>query len=308
MKHLILLFLLSLTNFELQASDNQQLDTKHFTFRGQPQTIVEAVVPDEMVNRVDFTEILFDELIVVIAGFLSTRDLRALACACKALNRYSRQVFESRILTLTSSQITEELIDKTYRLKECELTVREVFWSNEMELIAGLTNLRKLDIDTTSVSAAALERITTLVALEYLNIGGARIVEGALRCLGNLTTITNLDLNHVPVTGRGLLPLRLLPLKTLNLQGTSITDGFEHLTIFTTLTNLDLSYTGTADPHLSMLIGLPLTTLSLKATKVTGVGLNLLTDLKRLDLTGTELTEAGLAELETITTLVRLNR
>src|SRR5262245_16413001 len=92
--------------------------------------------------------------------------------------------------------------------------------------LAGLKNLRRLDLSFTQVTDAGLKELAGLTGLQTLNLDGDRISDAGLKGLSELTGLQTLELNTTRVTNQGLKELaRLKNLKTLDLGFTKVTDA-----------------------------------------------------------------------------------
>lgn len=223
-------------------------------------------------------------------------------------------------------------------LEEFDLSL----WSSEgfsdegLSHVAGLTNLRKLDLSSNDwITDDGLKHLANLTKLEAINLNGARI-DGTglvhlaqlpklrtLRLAGTQTTdeqlvhlqslrsLSHLDLTYTPVGDRGAEHLgRMRHLTHLDLTGTRITDaGLEQLSALSRLESLYVGATQISDAgvkHLNTLTNLD--QLSLGRTQVTDAGLrkSALPKLEFLDLLGTGVTDAGLEHLKTLPMLRRV--
>src|SRR6266850_1441364 len=167
----------------------------------------------------------------------------------------------------------------------------------DIERIAGLESLKRLDLSLTYISDRGAERLKALDQLEDLNLFAAEfITDAALAFLrGNRQ------------------------LKTLNLRGTDVTDtSLAYVAELTNLRSLDISFTQITDVGLEHLASLPqLEELNLGGNKISGVGLHvlkLLPKLRKLGFYGVQRRNAGWCwapvltdlELETISRLTAL--
>ncbi len=172
-------------------------------------------------------------------------------------------------------------------------------WANDadVEPIARVKSLKRLDLSLTYVSDRAIERLKPLDQLEELNLYAAEfITDAAVAFLRGHQSLTRLNLRGTDVTDTSLAYIAELPhLKTLDISFTQITDvGFEHLAALSELEDLNLG-----------------------GNKISGDGLHvlkLLPHLKRLSFYGIQRRNAGWCwapvitdlELETISLLAGL--
>lgn len=167
----------------------------------------------------------------------------------------------------------------------------------DVERVAAIKTLKRLDLSLTYVSDRGVERVKTLDQLEELNLFASEFVtDAALAFLRG----------H-----RGL--------KTLNLRGTDVTDtSLAYISELPQLTSLDISFTQISDVGLEHLASLAqLEELRLGGNKISGVGLHvlkLLPKLRKLSFYGIQRRNAGWCwapvvtdlELETISLLAGL--
>jgi internalin A len=172
-------------------------------------------------------------------------------------------------------------------------------WATDADLeeIATVKTLKRLDLSLTYVSDRGIERLKALDQLEDLNLYAAEFITDA--------AIAFLRGHH--------------QLKTLNLRGTDVTDtSLAYIAELTNLRSLDISFTQITDVGLEHLASLPqLEELNLGGNKISGVGLHvlkLLPKLKKLSFYGIQRRNAGWCwapvltdlELETISRLTAL--
>jgi hypothetical protein len=207
----------------------------------------------------------------------------------------------------------------------------------DISLLAGLTEIRSLELMNTSVTDAGMAHLRPLVNLEELNLVSDRISDAGLSGLADLVNLRRLTLSLYPNTGSGLVNLKVLAqleqldltmirasdaslaaleqatnLRTLALRVPDVSNaGLEHLARLTRLQSLDLSGTRVNDVGLERLKGkVDLKILSLNKTAVTGSGLRHLagaTGLEELYLFQSGATDAGLETLKWFKNLRRLS-
>jgi len=193
-------------------------------------------------------------------------------------------------------QGAEIVRDRESRIVEVSLA-RTWATDRDMEWIAGLKDLKRLDLSLTYVSDRGIERLTKLEHLEELNLDTAESITDA--------AIAFLRANR--------------SLRRLNLRGTDVTDtGLEYLSTLTGITALNIGETQITDVGLEHLADLAqLEELDLGGNKISGVGLDvlkLLPKLRRLSFQGIQRRNAGVcwapvvtdAEMETIGLLTSL--
>ena len=207
----------------------------------------------------------------------------------------------------------------------------------DISLLAGLTEVRSLELINTRVTDAGMARLKPLVHLEELNLINNRISDAGLSGLADLVHLRRLKLNLYTITGSGLVNLKALArlqqldlsmsrasdaslavleqaadLRTLILRDTDVSNaGLKHLAGLTRLHSLDLSGTRVSDVGLEHLKGMiDLKILFLNKTAVTGSGLRYLagaTGLEELSLSDSGVTDAGLENLKSYKNLRRLS-
>jgi hypothetical protein len=157
---------------------------------------------------------------------------------------------------------------------------------NDVQLLAGIKTIKKLDLSFTYVTDRGIKSLLQLRQLEDLNLDTAELVTDA-----SMATLRN-----VPA------------LRKLKVRGVDITDaGMPYVGQMTGLRSLDLSYTMLEDVGLENLPALSeLEELKLGGNMITGLNLNflkLLPKLKRLSLNGSQRRNAGACWTPRITDL-----
>ena len=172
-------------------------------------------------------------------------------------------------------------------------------WANDADIdqIAKLKTIKRLDLSLTYVSDAGAERLKALDELEELNLFAAEFITDAAMAF--------LRGNH--------------RLKVLSLRGTDVTDtSLAYIAELTNLKSLDISFTQITDVGLEHLASLAqLQELNLGGNKISGASLHvlkLLPALRKLSFYGIQRRNAGWCwapvvtdlELETISRLAGL--
>jgi hypothetical protein len=100
-----------------------------------------------------------------------------------------------------------------------------------------------------------LPLVAGLNELRFLQLGDTKVTDAGLKYLRGLTLLTDLDLSHTRVTDNGLADIEgLTHLESLQLQYTTITDaGLEHLRGLSRLEDLFLQNTGVTDAGVTKL-------------------------------------------------------
>jgi hypothetical protein len=120
---------------------------------------------------------------------------------------------------------------------------------DDLNLFAGLTTLRSLNLYGTGISDAGLSRLTGLTGLRTLHLSDTAVTDIGLQYVSRMTGLEELGLNNTRVTDEGLHYLKSLStLHTLALSGPQITDrGLAHLRRLNNLKQLSLAKTGVTD-------------------------------------------------------------
>ncbi len=215
-------------------------------------------------------------------------------------------------LRLTGFQLSDQemtFLDKLDCLEELTF-VRCRLGNGTLSQLAGLKNLKSLNLHGSNVNSLALANIQGLTALTELNLSGTAIDGAALASLRGLSNLQGLDLDRTAIDDSGLAVLaNLTALIRLSLNGTKLSGvGLVHLKGLNRLEELSLEGTRVSDAGLAHLAGLTrLKVLELKGTLVGDAGLKYLKDfsnLETLTLDRTAVTDAGLAHLTVLPHLV----
>lgn len=205
--------------------------------------------------------------------------------------------------------------------------------------LGKLEKLRFLNLDTTGsgVTSVGLESLAALTELRYLGLAGSRkITDAALLKFKGLTHLRGLDLNSTTITDTGLAVVKHFPeLRLLNLSHTKLSGaGLKSLSELADLEELDLRYCRIDDAALKPLRSCRnLTHLRLASHDLTDSVLSTLQEIgllpaldtdwktrdicldeerfvpvrtaapRRLELSGSKVTDAGLAELRDLNEL-----
>ncbi len=219
--------------------------------------------------------------------------MKTLLIALAAVTAASAQTAVADWITGQGGTVVRE---KDGRITEVSLA-RTWATDNDIERIAGIPTLTRLDLSLTYVSDRGIEKLQKLDKLEDLNLDTAEfITDAALSFLRSNKKLRRLNLRGTDVTDTSLEFIAgLTALRSLDISQTQITDvGIEHLASLVELEELDLG-----------------------GDKISGVSLNtlkLLPKLKKLGFFGIQRRNAGLCwapvitdkELETIGLLSNL--
>ncbi len=113
---------------------------------------------------------------------------------------------------------------------------------NGLRHLAGLKNLKFLDLSYSKLTNAGLRHLAGLKGLTELVLDHTKVTDEGLKHLAGLEKLTDLSLGHTAVTDEGLKHLAgLEKLTDLSLGHTAVTDeGLKHLAGLKKLTNLHL--------------------------------------------------------------------
>lgn len=199
--------------------------------------------------------------------------------------------------------------DARFRVPSGRLPHPSQTGDRDMRHVAGLVNLRYLDLAYTNVGDTGLAHLAGLAKLEWLDLSRTRVTSAGLAHLAGLSNLRELRLDECRVTDQGLAHLtRLSRLERLRLNDTKITDaGLAHLAGLHKLKLLGLSTNKLTDAGMPHLVGLrQLKSLSIYQTEVTDAGLAQLSKLDQLGELGFDLehvTTQGLSQLRSLTEL-----
>lgn len=157
----------------------------------------------------------------------------------------------------------------------------------EFELLSTRRDLKKLSLQYTGITDEGLVYVKDLTKLEFLDLSGTKVTDAGLVHLKRLTKLRVLLLNRTYTSATGLKHLQgLTLLEELDFSSSGFDlAGLEYLQSMTSLKKLNLDC---RDPrHDAALIS------DADLERLKG-----LTRLKSLNLRGTEVTDAGVAELQ----------
>jgi Leucine Rich repeat len=167
---------------------------------------------------------------------------------------------------------------------------------DDLDQLRGLKHLEQLDLRATAVTTSGLRHLAALPNLRNLGLSASNVTDEGLDCLNQLARLETLDLTSTHVTEAGLAAIRLPALRRLYVRcsdATAVT-----LRDLPELKHLDLACSITRAIHV---VNCPvLRSLNLKGTEVDDAGLaNLakLGSLKRLGLSPSRVTGKGLEHL-----------
>ena len=194
----------------------------------------------------------------------------------------------------------------------------------DLDRIAGMQTLKRLDLSLTRVTDLGIERIRPLTGIEELNLYACEhISDTSLAHLRQWKNLRKLNLRGTDITDTGLAYIAAHKnLEVLDISVTQATDnGMEHLAELTKLRELNLGANKISALGLPILQLLPnLTTLRLSgqqmrnsgfwAVAVTDLDIDVvtqLTQLEHLDVAGRKLTDLGVKKIANLSRLRSLD-
>ncbi len=192
---------------------------------------------------------------------------------------------DATVSAAIEAQGGEVVRDKSGAIVEVSLA-RTWATDADVERVATLKSLKRLDLSLTYLSDRGAERLKSLEQLEELNLFAAEfITDAAMAFLRGSRQLTRLNLRGTDVTDTSLAYIaELSGLRSLDISFTQITDvGLEHLASLSQLEELNLG-----------------------GNKISGVGLHvlkLLPKLKKLSFAGIQRRNAGWCWAPVITDL-----
>ncbi|HEY4312156.1 MAG TPA: hypothetical protein VGN12_22095 [Pirellulales bacterium] len=140
--------------------------------------------------------------------------------------------------------------------------------------IACCRRLRRLELLLTPVNDRDIKSLQPLAELEVLRLGSTAVTDEGVSNLSVFKHLEFLSLSHIAVTDRAVSTITMLPLRTLELEGTEITDdSLPEISKIKTLRMLHLGDSKISDRVFDQLSVLPeLRYLFLPDTRVTPEG------------------------------------
>jgi hypothetical protein len=181
-----------------------------------------------------------------------------------------------------------------------------------LKFLEKMPPLNRLEIRGRGTTDKCLVYIQSMTSLTDLTLWGGAWTSDGIKTLTHLTHLRSLTIYSINNIDDGLVILERMPLETLSLQFTPVTNaGLEHLKNQNALGNLALPQTKIDDAGLLYLKNMQsLNTLCLTDTNITGLGLKTFSDLdtlKSLSLDGTKITDDSLLYLSTLKQLEYLD-
>ncbi len=193
-------------------------------------------------------------------------------------------------------------------LKRLDLTDCSAIGDETLKVIGSLTNIEALILRRAGFTDAGLEFVKGMSKLRAIDLRNSNVTDAGVAHLANIKTLVDVQLEKSKVTDAGIEFLRGLPLKSLNLNYTAITDGaMPAIGSITTLESLQMEASRLTDAGMVEIAKLKnLKRFGCRLADVTGEGIkNLagLTELTRLELRETSLDDDG---LEVVSNLPKL--
>jgi len=128
-------------------------------------------------------------------------------------------------LAVVEPSLTEQIAEVAANDSDSIHIVSAVVTDEDAAAIAKLTTLRVLLIEDSQLTAAGVECLSQLPALEHLRLRGRPLDDAALAAVANLKTLRVLNLPHGTFTDSGVQQLAALPkLVQLRLGSRQLTD------------------------------------------------------------------------------------
>ncbi|MBX9696001.1 MAG: hypothetical protein K2Z81_26680 [Cyanobacteria bacterium] len=217
---------------------------------------------------------------------------------------------------LTREQLFRLMQDGTARTKHLHLSGQKDFKDDALLVVSRLKELESADLSNTNTSNNGFSNFKDLSSIKTLNLNGSQVDDG---CNETLATLVNLETLQLSNTGIGDRTIEAIsPLKKLSfvaIAGTNVTEqgivnlaqrGVKHITItagvlsperISELQSTHQCAIGLAPPEIN---SLDFKEDDLKIVKN-------LPYLESLDLSGTDLTNAGLTQIKALTHLKNLD-
>lgn len=180
-----------------------------------------------------------------------------------------------------------------------------------VDLIRQMKSQTSLDLEQSSITDDQLAILEPLKSVRQLNLASTSITDEGLDSVASFPKLANLSLAKTKITDSGLSELEKLPLESLHLDNTAITDlGLRTIGRINTLKELYIPGTNITGLGLAYLKDLSsLCLLSVADVQLTGSSLEPLRSLQQLgslDLSGTRLTDSDMDAVSRISTIVNL--
>lgn len=199
-------------------------------------------------------------------------------------------------------------------LADVNLYYAELITDQGLSVVKSWTHLRRVSLRGTKATDSTLQFLSAIPSLESLDVGFAQVTDIGLNNLSTLFNLKELAIGGNKLTDNGLLALRQMPgLTSLDLSGSQRTDsglwsisitesGLDTVSTLVELRHLRLNGTAISSRGLEKLKALgKLERLDLQAcSRITDDAVPVLSAMRSLrlvDVTDTQMTDAGLAAL-----------
>lgn len=238
------------------------------------------------------------------------------------------QLKQIRRLDLSFTYVTDRGVERLQQLQQMEelsLDTAEFITDAAISYLRSNRRLKRLVLRGTDVTDISLPYIAVLTELRVLDLSHTMLGDGGLESLPALSLLEELDLGATRITGINLPFLKLLPkLKKLNLGGIQRRNGGACWTPTIADRDLDPIALLTNLEELQLGIGLSLGRVGARGPGARGEGncrltggihitdlgvakLSKLKNLRRLDLSGADITAESLKTLQSLPQLERLS-
>ncbi len=182
----------------------------------------------------------------------------------------------------------------------------------QIEIDGDTNEVKAIRLRSERISDKDLELLMVFPRLAELNLALTSITDQSANRISQLSKLRKLNLDNTKITDGTLRHLLKLPLETISLAGTEVSDeGMRWLAQIRTLERINLSQTKISNTGLERLSILPeLKQLYLTKTKISGGAIALLsqaaTDLDVLECSGTQIDNGSIATFPSFRRLRRL--
>ena len=197
-------------------------------------------------------------------------------------------------------------------LKRLDLTDCSAIGDGTLKVIGGLTNIEALVLRRAGFTDAGLESVKSLTKLRAIDLRNSNVTDAGVAHLAGIKSLVDVQLEKSKVTDAGIEHLRGLPLKSLNLNYTAVTDlAMPAIGSIGTLESLQMEASRLTDVGMVEVAKLKkLKRFGCRLADVTGAGVKHLaglTELTRLELRETSLDDEGLEVVSNLPKLTYLD-
>ncbi len=197
-------------------------------------------------------------------------------------------------------------------LKRLDLTDCSAIGDGTLKVIGSLTNIEALVLRRAGFTDAGLEYVKSLTKLRAIDLRNSNVTDAGVAHLAGIKTLVDVQLEKSKVTDAGIEHLRGLPLKSLNLNYTAVTDlAMPAIGSIGSLESLQMEASRLTDVGMVEVAKLKkLKRFGCRLADVTGAGIKYiagLTELTRLELRETSLDDEGLEVVSNLPKLTYLD-